>query len=270
METGKKIHKLERTDRGRKGIYILPNLFTTGSLFAAFYAIVQATNGFYEHSAIAIVVAAVLDSLDGRVARMTNTVSDFGKEYDSLVDLVAFGLAPALVFYAWGLKDFGKIGWLTAFIYVATTALRLARFNTQDTKSDKYFRGLPCPAAAVLAATTLWTVQSYGLTGTWTVVTALLVMILLSAAMVSSFPYRSFKDLDLRNRVPFVAVLVLVGGFILVSFDPPTVLSVVSLAFFVSGPIGWLVRRGSRASTNDAEVSDSVAEDDSSSPGQGG
>jgi len=264
METGKKIHKLERTDRGRKGIYILPNLFTTGSLFAAFYAIVQATNGFYEHSAIAIVVAAVLDSLDGRVARMTNTVSDFGKEYDSLVDLVAFGLAPALVFYAWGLKDFGKIGWLTAFIYVATTALRLARFNTQDTKSDKYFRGLPCPAAAVLAATTLWTVQSYGLTGTWTVVTALLVMILLSAAMVSSFPYRSFKDLDLKNRVPFMTLLALVLVFVLISFDPPVVLLLLSVGFALSGPILWLFGKKPESSDiadeDDFEADDEVTE----------
>ena len=264
METGKKIHKFERTDRGRKGIYILPNLFTTASLFAAFYAIVQATNGFYEHSAIAIVIAAVLDSLDGRVARMTNTVSDFGKEYDSLVDLVAFGLAPALVFYEWGLKDFGKIGWLTAFVYAATTALRLARFNTQDTKGNKYFRGLPCPAAAVLAATALWTVQSYGLTGTWTVVTALLAMIVLSAAMVSSFPYRSFKDLDLKNRVPFMALLVLVFVFVLISFDPPVVLFLLSIGFALSGPIFWLFGKKPEPSDiideGDFEAEDEVKE----------
>ena len=264
METGKKIHKFERTDRGRKGIYILPNLFTTASLFAAFYAIVQATNGFYEHSAIAIVIAAVLDSLDGRVARMTNTVSDFGKEYDSLVDLVAFGLAPALVFYEWGLKDFGKIGWLTAFVYAATTALRLARFNTQDTKGNKYFRGLPCPAAAVLAATALWTVQSYELTGTWTVVTALLAMIVLSAAMVSSFPYRSFKDLDLKNRVPFMALLVLVFVFVLISFDPPVVLFLLSIGFALSGPIFWLFGKKPEPSDitdeGDFETEDEVAE----------
>ena len=264
METGKKIHKIERTDRGRKGIYILPNLFTTASLFAAFYAIVQATNGFYENSAIAIVIAAVLDSLDGRVARMTNTVSDFGKEYDSLVDLVAFGLAPALVFYEWGLKDFGKIGWLTAFVYAATTALRLARFNTQDTKGNKYFRGLPCPAAAVLAATALWTVQSYGLTGTWTVVTALLAMIVLSAAMVSSFPYRSFKDLDLKNRVPFMALLVLVFVFVLISFDPPVVLFLLSIGFALSGPIFWLFGKKPEPSDitdeGDFETEDEVTE----------
>ena len=264
METGKKIHKIERTDRGRKGIYILPNLFTTASLFAAFYAIVQATNGFYEHSAIAIVIAAVLDSLDGRVARMTNTVSDFGKEYDSLVDLVAFGLAPALVFYEWGLKDFGKMGWLTAFVYAATTALRLARFNTQDSKGNKYFRGLPCPAAAVLAATALWTVQSYGLTGTWTVVAALLAMIVLSAAMVSSFPYRSFKDLDLKNRVPFMALLVLVFVFVLISFDPPVVLFLLSIGFALSGPIFWLFGKKPEPSDitdeGDFETEDEVTE----------
>ena len=264
MEVGKKVHKIERTDRGRKGIYILPNLFTTASLFSAFYGIVQATNGSYEHSAIAIVVAAVLDSLDGRVARMTNTVSDFGKEYDSLVDLVAFGLAPALVLYEWGLKDFGKLGWLTAFIYAATTALRLARFNTQDTKGNEYFRGLPCPAAAVLVATALWTVESYGLTGTWTVVTALLTMILLSAAMVSSFPYRSFKDLDLKNRVPFMSLLALVLVFVLISFDPPAVLLLLSVSFALSGPFFWLF--GKRLETpvlndeSDIEIEDEVAE----------
>ena len=264
METGKKIHKFERADRGRKGIYILPNLFTTASLFSAFYGIVQATNGFYEHSAIAIVVAAVLDSLDGRVARMTNTVSDFGKEYDSLVDLVAFGLAPALVLYEWGLKGFGKLGWLIAFIYAATTALRLARFNTQDTKGNKYFRGLPCPAAAVLVATALWTVESYGLTGTWTVVTALLAMIVLSAAMVSSFPYRSFKDLDLKNRVPFMALLALVLVFVLISFDPPVVLLLLSAGFALSGPFFWLFGTKPEFSDlvdeSDIEVEDEVTE----------
>ena len=264
MGTGKNIHKLERTDRGRKGIYILPNLFTTASLFSAFYGIVQATNGSYEHSAIAIVVAAVLDSLDGRVARMTNTVSDFGKEYDSLVDLVAFGLAPALILYEWGLKDLGKLGWLTAFIYAAATALRLARFNTRDTKGNRYFRGLPCPAAAVLIATAIWTAESYNLTGTWTVVVALLAMIMLSAAMVSSFPYRSFKDFDLKNQVPFMAILALVLVFVLVSFDPPAVLLLLSAGFTLSGPLFWLF--GKRVETldfsdeSDVEIEDEVKE----------
>ena len=264
MTTGKRIHKLERADRGRKGIYILPNLFTTASLFAAFYGIVQATNGFYEHAAIAIIVAAVLDSLDGRVARMTNTVSDFGKEYDSLVDLVAFGLAPALVLYEWGLKDFGKLGRLTAFIYAATTALRLARFNTQDIKGDKYFHGLPCPAAAVLIATALWAAESYGLTGTWTVVTALLAMIALSAAMVRSFHYRSFKDLDLKHRVPFMTLLALVLVFVLISFDPPVVLLLLSAGFALSGPFFWLFGKKPEsydlADESDIEIEDEETE----------
>ena len=243
MTKAGKVRRLERGDRSRKGIYILPNLFTTGSLFAAFYAIVQATIGNFEHSAVAIIVAAVLDSLDGRVARMTNTVSDFGKEYDSLVDLAAFGVAPALVFYEWGLKDLGKVGWLTAFIYVAATALRLARFNTQENKSSRYFQGLPCPAAAVVAASVLWSLASQSSVGQVIVWGNLFLVVLLSLAMVSSLPYRSFKDLDLKNRVPFVSLLILVFVFVLISFDPPRVLLLLSAGFLVSGPVAWLYFR---------------------------
>jgi CDP-diacylglycerol--serine O-phosphatidyltransferase len=251
-----KVRRIERADRGRKGIYILPNLFTTGSLFAAFYAIVQATVGNFEHSAVAIIIAAVLDSLDGRVARMTNTVSDFGKEYDSLVDLVAFGLAPALVFYEWGLKDLGKVGWLTAFIYVAATALRLARFNTQENTSNRYFQGLPCPAAAVVAASVLWSLPSQPFESHAIVWGNLLLVMLLSLAMVSSLPYRSFKDLDLKNRVPFVSLLVLVFVFVLISFDPPRVLLLLSAGFLFSGPLVWLVLR------RDGKVDFAAGDDD--------
>lgn len=266
----KKISNVNFGDRSRRGIYVLPNLLTTAALFAAFYGIIQSLVGHFEAAAIAILISMVLDGLDGRVARMTNTVSDFGKEYDSLVDVIAFGLTPALLLYQWGLKDLGKVGWLIAFFYVAATALRLARFNAQSSKSERYFEGLPCPMAAAVLASGVWTLASYQIKGEVLTVAAMILMLLLGLAMVSTLPYRSFKDLDLRNRVPFVAVLVLVGGFILVSFDPPIVLSVLSLAFFVSGPIGWLVRRGSHASTHDAEVPDAVAEDDSSSPRQGG
>ena len=258
-KTGK-VRRLERADRGRKGIYILPNLFTTGSLFAAFYAIVQATVGNFEHSAVAIIIAAVLDSLDGRVARMTNTVSDFGKEYDSLVDLVAFGLAPALVFYEWGLKDLGKVGWLTAFIYVAATALRLARFNTQENTSNRYFQGLPCPAAAVVAASVLWSLPSQPFESQAIVWGNLLLVMLLSLAMVSSLPYRSFKDLDLKNRVPFVSMLVLVFVFVLISFDPPRVLLLLSVGFLFSGPLVWLILR--RDGRVDFPAGDDDLEDD--------
>ncbi len=239
-----KVSTLDSSERPPKGIYILPNLFTTASLFAAFYAIIQSTVGNFENAAIAVIIAAVLDSLDGRVARMTNTVSDFGKEYDSLVDLVAFGLAPALILFEWGLKDLGKVGWLTAFIYVATTALRLARFNTQDSPSKRYFQGLPCPAAAVLLAAGIWTAATYNATGGLYTIVGLGTMFLLSVAMVSPLPYRSFKDLDLKHRVPFMAVLGLVLVFVLISFDPPRVLLVAFSSYAVSGLIVWgLLRR---------------------------
>ncbi|HJP07889.1 MAG TPA: CDP-diacylglycerol--serine O-phosphatidyltransferase, partial [Arenicellales bacterium] len=228
-----KVSTLDSSERPPKGIYILPNLFTTASLFAAFYAIIQSTVGNFENAAIAVIIAAVLDSLDGRVARMTNTVSDFGKEYDSLVDLVAFGLAPALILFEWGLKDLGKVGWLTAFIYVATTALRLARFNTQDSPSKRYFQGLPCPAAAVLLAAGIWTAATYNVTGGLYTIVGLGTMFLLSVAMVSPLPYRSFKDLDLKHRVPFMAVLGLVLVFVLISFDPPRVLLVAFSSYAV-------------------------------------
>lgn len=235
-------------DRPSKGVYILPNLFTTASLFAAFYAIVQATVDNFENAAIAVIVAAILDTLDGRVARLTNTASDFGKEYDSLVDLVSFGLAPALILFEWGLQALGKAGWLVAFMYVATTALRLARFNSQDSPSKRYFQGLPCPAAAVLLAAGIWTAHNYQLSGAGFEALGLALMALLSLSMVSSFPYRSFKDLDLKHRVPFIFVLGLVMVFVLISFDPPVVLLTVFFSYAVSGPIGWVVlaRRGIR------------------------
>jgi CDP-diacylglycerol--serine O-phosphatidyltransferase len=238
-----KVTALDQRDRRPKGIYILPNLFTTASLFAAFYAIIQSTVGNFGNAAIAVIVAAVLDMLDGRVARMTNTASDFGKEYDSLVDLVAFGLAPALILFEWGLQSLGKAGWLVAFTYVATTALRLARFNTQEVPSKRYFQGLPCPAAAVLLAAAVWTAESYALTGTSFTVAGFILMGLLAFAMVSAMPYRSFKDLDLKHRVPFVAVLVLVLVFVLISFDPPAVLLAIFFVYAASGAVSWALNR---------------------------
>jgi CDP-diacylglycerol--serine O-phosphatidyltransferase len=259
-----RIHKvtpLESRDKPAKGIYILPNLFTTASLFAAFYAIIQSTVGNFSNAAIAVIVAAVLDMLDGRVARMTNTASDFGKEYDSLVDLVAFGLAPALILFEWGLQALGKAGWLVAFTYVATTALRLARFNTQENPSKRYFQGLPCPAAAVLLAAGIWTAESYLLSGTAYVATGFILMALLAFAMVSAMPYRSFKDLDLKHRVPFVAVLALVLGFVLISFDPPGVLFALFSTYALSGAVSWFLLRktGQSVFQTPAEEADSSA-----------
>lgn len=239
MSQSKNISGSGDSDRPPKGVYILPNLFTTASLFAAFYAIVQATVGNFENAAVAIIVAAILDTLDGRVARLTNTVSDFGKEYDSLVDLVSFGLAPALILFEWGLQALGKSGWLVAFLYVATTALRLARFNTMESPSKRYFQGLPCPAAAVLVAASIWTANTYMLSDPVFRGIAMVVMAALSFAMVTSLPYRSFKDLDLKHRVPFIFVLGLVLVFVLISFDPPLVVFIIFLAYALSGPVEW-------------------------------
>ena len=243
MSRWNKVTALDQRDKRPKGIYILPNLFTTASLFAAFYAIIQSTVGNFGNAAIAVIVAAVLDMLDGRVARMTNTASDFGKEYDSLVDLVAFGLAPALILFEWGLQSLGKAGWLVAFTYVATTALRLARFNTQEVPSKRYFQGLPCPAAAVLLAAAVWTAESYLLAGRAFTVAGFILMALLAFAMVSAMPYRSFKDLDLKHRVPFVAVLALVLVFVLISFDPPAILLAIFSVYASSGAVSWAFNR---------------------------
>ena len=243
MRQSKNISGSGDSDRPPKGVYILPNLFTTASLFAAFYAIVQATVGNFENAAVAIIVAAILDTLDGRVARLTNTVSDFGKEYDSLVDLVSFGLAPALILFEWGLQALGKSGWLVAFLYVATTALRLARFNTMDSPSKRYFQGLPCPAAAVLVAASIWAANTYMLVDPVFRGIAMVAMAALSFAMVTSLPYRSFKDLDLKHRVPFIFVLGLVLVFVLISFDPPLVVFIIFLAYALSGPVEWALLR---------------------------
>ena len=228
--------------RDRKGIYLLPNLFTTGALFSGFYAVVAAMNGDFENAAIAIFVAMVLDGLDGRVARMTNTQSDFGAEYDSLADMVSFGVAPALVAFSWSLQDLGKVGWVAAFVFCAGAALRLARFNTQVAVADKnYFTGLASPAAAAIVAGTVWVFSEGGTPGAnvdW-----LMAFIVTAAGllMVSNFKYHSFKGLDLRGKIPFVALLAIVMGFAIVSIDPATVLLAVSMFYALSGP-AWAVK----------------------------
>jgi CDP-diacylglycerol--serine O-phosphatidyltransferase len=221
----------------RKGIYILPSLFTTASLFAGFYAIVQAMNGNFEQAPLAIFIAMILDALDGRVARLTHTESDFGTQYDSLVDMVSFGLAPALIMYEWALSGLGKLGWLAAFIYVAGAGLRLARFNTQVGLADKrYFRGLPSPAAAALIIGFIWVLHSSGVPGRELSLLAMMVTVLAGVLMVSNVRYRSFKDLDLRGRVPFVTILAVPLVFVLVFLDPPQVLFLVFLGYGLSGP----------------------------------
>jgi CDP-diacylglycerol--serine O-phosphatidyltransferase len=209
----------------RRGIYLLPNLFTTGALFAGFYSIVQAMNGRWEHAAVAIFIAMVLDGLDGRVARLTRTQSAFGAEYDSLSDMVSFGVAPALVMYVWALKGLGKLGWIAAFIYCAGAALRLARFNTQLEVSDKrFFQGLPSPASAALIAGMVWVLNDYDISGAEVSWLAWVVTVFAGLTMVSNLRYYSGKDINLRKSVPFVAVLLVVLAFVLISYRPPEVL----------------------------------------------
>jgi CDP-diacylglycerol--serine O-phosphatidyltransferase len=231
----------------RRGIYILPNLFTTGVLFGGFYAIVQAMNTRYEHAAVAIFVAMVLDGLDGRVARLTRTQSEFGAEYDSLADVVAFGAAPALVMYEWALRPLGRIGWIVAFAYCAATALRLARFNVMHDVVDKrFFQGLPSPAAAALVAGFVWIVDDLNLQRTeWLYVVACVVTLFAAITMVTSVPFYSFKDINFRRSVPFWGVLVIVLALIVVSTYPALVLFGLFVAYSLSGYAvwGWTFRR---------------------------
>lgn len=234
----------------RKGIFLLPNLFTTGALFAGFYAIIAAIKGNFEIASIAIFLAMILDGLDGRVARMTNTQSAFGAEYDSLSDMASFGLAPALVMYQWSLihmasigTTWGKLGWLGAFIYAASAALRLARFNTQIGTADKrFFQGLPSPAAAAVVVGGVWFCTTYHIEGIDTMIPSLLLITTAGLLMVSRFTYYSFKDFDLKERVPFIAVLIILLGFVLVSIETPTVLFIIFFLYMISGPVFALFR----------------------------
>src|SRR5690554_1612172 len=223
---------------GRKGIYLLPNMFTTGALFSGFYAIVASMNGEFVNASIAIFLAMILDGLDGRVARLTNTQSDFGAEYGGLSGMVSFGVGAALVAFSWALQDLGKLGWVAAFIYVAGAALRLARFNTQLGIADKnFFTGLASPAAAAMVAGTVWVFSETGVEGADVSYLMAFIVPLAGVLMVSNFKYHSFKGLDLRGKVPFVALLLVVLGFVVVSIDPAKVLLGIFLAYAFSGPV---------------------------------
>ena len=228
-----------------KGIFLLPNLFTTGALFAGFYAIIASMKGNFELAAVAIFLAMLLDGLDGRVARLTNTQSAFGAEYDSLADMVSFGVAPSLVLYQWSLiyladvsPLLGKLGWLAAFIYTTCTALRLARFNTQVGIADKrYFQGLASPAAAAVVMGAVWVCETYGIEGQDVTYAALILTAVSGGLMVSRFSYYSFKDLDLRQKVPFIAVLAVMLVFVLLSMETSTVLFFAFFLYMLSGPL---------------------------------
>jgi CDP-diacylglycerol--serine O-phosphatidyltransferase len=235
----------QKANRSR-GIYLLPNLLTTASLFAGFYAIGAAFKGHFNTAAMAIFIAMLLDGLDGRVARMTNTQSAFGAEYDSLSDMVSFGVAPPLVAYTWALSVLGKLGFLAAFMYTAATALRLARFNTQIGIADKrFFQGLSCTASAGIMAGLIWVGNLYQLSGHFLSLTAAAITILCALLMVSKIRYHSFKEIDLHNRVPFTTVLIVVLVFAMFYLDPPRVLCMVFVAYGLSGPILtlWNIRK---------------------------
>lgn len=238
-----------------RAIYLLPNLFTTAAMFAGFYAIIAAMGGRYRAAAIAIIIAGILDGLDGRVARMTNTQSDFGKEYDSMSDLVSFGVAPALVMYLWaleGLTSYGwfwqKAGWLAAFFYTVAAALRLARFNTMSGVVDRrYFVGLSSPSAAGLLATLVWVSTYMGYEGGDLAAIPILFTIAAGALMVSRINYYSFKDLNLGQRVSFPVLVMVPLFFIIISVNPPVVLFAIAFLYAASGPVieawRWFRRR---------------------------
>jgi len=247
METSEE----QTVKKRRRGIYLLPNLITTAALFAGFYGIVAAMQGKYEQASVAIFIAMIMDSLDGRVARMTNTQSEFGAEYDSLADMGSFGLAPALVMYEWSLSSLvnvsfplGKLGWLAAFLYVASAALRLARFNTKASNTDKrYFQGLPSPAAAAVVVGFVWACFDNGIDGASVAMIALPIVVFAGLMMVSNISYYSFKDVDFHNKVPFMAMLVVVMIFVFASIDPPIMLFGGFMIYALSGPVLSIYRR---------------------------
>ena len=219
-----------------RGIYLLPNAFTTAALFCGFYAIVMAMNGQFSSAAVAIFAAMVLDATDGRVARLTNTQSEFGAQYDSLSDMVSFGAAPALIVYEWALRGMGKLGWLAAFIYCAGAALRLARFNTNIGVVDKrFFQGLPSPAAAALVAGFIWLMDDLRIAGADFNWLSWAITVYAGLTMVTNVPFYSFKDVNYKKSVPFIAIFLIALVFVAVSSDPPKVLFGLFVIYGLSG-----------------------------------
>lgn len=239
---------IEPARRRRKGIYILPNLFTLAALFGGFYAIVMAMNARFEQAAIGVFCAMVLDSLDGRVARMTNTQSAFGEQMDSLSDMVSFGAAPALIVYEWALKGLGKLGWIAAFIYCSGAALRLARFNTNVAVVDKrFFQGLPSPAAAAVVVGFIWVMDTYGFRDVthieWLTWCAFALTLYAGLTMVTNVPFYSFKDVSFRRTVPFIVIVAIALGFAVLAYHPPLVFFGLFLVYGVSGYAVYAWRR---------------------------
>ena len=241
----------------RKGIYILPNLFTLAALFGGFYAVVMAVNGQFDNAAVGIFCAMVLDSLDGRVARMTNTQSAFGEQMDSLSDMVSFGAAPALISYMWALQGLGRWGWLAAFVYCSCAALRLARFNVNTAVVDKrYFQGLPSPAAAALVAGFIWLMTDLGFEGTdklWGIAIPWITFVLALYAgltMVTNVPFYSFKDVSMKKSVPFVVIVLIALGIAVINIDPPTVMFGLFVVYGFSGYAIYIWRKAKGMQTS--------------------
>jgi len=230
-----------KKDNMKKGIYVLPNLFTTAGLFSGFYSIIVSTKGQYEVAAIAILVAAVLDALDGRIARMTNTTSKFGAEYDSLSDVIAFGVAPAVMAYSWSLSSFGNWGWVVSFLFVACGALRLARFNIQiGIVESKVFNGLPIPGAAAVLATTVLIFYKLGGEGKFENQAVLIGVFVLALFMVSNIKYYSFKDLNFFSRKPFTSLIISILILVIVVAEPQIMIFTFTAGYSLSGPL-WLI-----------------------------
>ena len=239
------------TRKRRKGIYILPNLFTLAGLFGGFYAIVMAMNGRFDQAAIGVFSAMVLDSLDGRVARMTNTQSAFGEQMDSLSDMVSFGAAPALIAYVWALTSLGRWGWIAAFVYCACAALRLARFNVNTAVVDKrFFQGLPSPAAAALVAGFIWLMAEAGVDGNEVRWIMFALTLYAGLTMVTNVPFYSFKDVSLKRSVPFAVIVLIALGIAVINIDPPTVVFGLFVVYGISGYVlyGWRKAKGLQTS----------------------
>lgn len=251
-----------RTTLRSRSIYLLPNAFTTAGLFCGFYAIVMAMNLKFDQAAIAIFAAMLLDAIDGRVARLTNTQSAFGAEYDSLADMVSFGAAPALVVYEWSLRGMGKLGWLAAFVYCAGAALRLARFNTNIAVVDKrFFQGLPSPSAAALVAGFVWLMDDLGYVGTDLTWAAWAITLYAGLTMVTNVPFYSFKDVNYKKSVPFIAIFVIVLIFVAVSSDPPKVLFGLFILYGISGYVVFFLRMAKGKPVSIIETDSTPSED---------
>jgi len=255
MHDGNEADFVEGSDvvvrKRRKGIYILPNLFTLAALFGGFYAIVMAINGRFDMAAVGVFCAMVLDSLDGRVARMTNTQSAFGEQMDSLSDMVSFGAAPAIISYVWALQGLGRWGWIAAFVYCACAALRLARFNVNTGVVDKrYFQGLPSPAAAALVAGFVWVVTDAGFKGPTVAWPMFALALYAGLSMVTNVPFYSFKDVHMKKSVPFAVIVLIALGIAVINIDPPIVMFGLFVAYGASGYLIYFWRKAKGLQTS--------------------